>query len=74
MDITDERPFIIRCRLSSVGSASSINVFQLSGPHGLVTIDSDQSGGTVFGDGFTFVAVGTDSSDGVPADVTFNDQ
>src|SRR5882724_3411137 len=35
------------------GSASSINVFQLSGSHGLVTIDSDQSGGTVFGDGFT---------------------
>src|SRR6266478_6795804 len=56
------------------GSASSINVFQLSGSHGLVTIDSDQSGDTVFGDGFTFVAVGTDSSDGVPVDVTFNDQ
>jgi len=56
------------------GSASSINVFQLSGSHGLVTIDSDQSGGTVFGDGFTFVVVGTDSSDGVPVDVTFNDQ
>ncbi len=55
------------------GSASSINVFQLSGSNGLVTIDSDQSGGTVFGDGFTFVAVGTDSSDGVPIDVTFND-